>query len=298
VFSWVTIDKVVFLGVVCLRSSSGSLLRQTVQVGEQLDKVDLETVDEVQRNQRRAEATVQSVGTASAKLQDAAGYVLANGLYATGVTPVFSKESAVFQGIFNPDIPQSFGVFGTFDMWLSGSKNTYSITLDLTNAKFPPPISNPIPRDFKLEVHLHVGWEANGAKDCSAAATGGHQDTFYACSPVSAYYVFPGTNIVTPDCLGKSYVCSPDKKGGCETGDITGRYGLVEVITTAKAKYVQWAVDSDLYSPLLSRYASNNKDLRKGGYYASVVFHEAGTGIRLFCAKIEMNSMKAAYPRL
>ncbi|KAI9922872.1 hypothetical protein PsorP6_001787 [Peronosclerospora sorghi] len=83
--------------------------------------------------------------------------------------------------------------------------------------------------------HIHTKWSSalfsDSYEQCSKGATGNHYDPLRACGPASEY-------ISEPECKAKSksYACSPSNYTAnplaCEKGDLSGKFGAINVGTS------------------------------------------------------------------
>jgi len=120
-----------------------------------------------------------------------------------------------------------------------------------------------------LKYHLHSGFGFdNGA--LGGTGTGGHYDPFFKCGPASSFNGASGCEANYP-------------ANGYELGDLSGRNGLIPCTTGTCTIRV---IDSD--PPRNSDYSQTGSTGR-GDTFASVVFHDASTGARLFGAQLHMH---------
>lgn len=194
----------------------------------------------------------------------------------------------------------SFEDKGSFRMEI-GPDGRASFNVDLTGL-------GPL-RDFgvtSLAWHLHSGkigggatFDATGAEACGLGFTADHYDPYLACGPASTAPLCSDTT-ATECCPLKgdngiiSY-CRSSNVATCEVGDLSGRYGTIDVI------------EEDTHDVV----ASSNVLPEEGGYcpgcrndflpdatktdgsalhntWASIVFHNTNGGARVLCADIEL----------
>merc|ERR1712166_38867 len=153
------------------------------------------------------------------------------------------------------------GVEGSFRMRIceDGSIGNYKGSLtnvdSLTNG------------DLKYHLHSAFGFD-NGA--LGGTGTGGHYDPFFKCGGASSFKGAAGCEANYPD-------------NGYELGDLSGRNGLIPCTTGTCTIRV---IDSD---PPRNVDYSQTGSTGRGDTFASVVFHDASTGARLFGAQLHMH---------
>lgn len=181
-----------------------------------------------------------------------------------------------------------FGKYGKFRLKTSNDDSKMGMKINLANMD-----------EFEgvdaVAFHLHTKWThadkayATGGELCGGGATGGHYDPFLACGPASAAALpNPDTSSLCYAIYGNyrdQYSCSGAYEAGeyakCEVGDLTGKYGTVEVESNGKAK-AKFKRDP---LPALDYHYEENYSENDYDKFSSIVIHKA-TGERILCGKL------------
>jgi len=192
------------------------------------------------------------------------------------------------------------GEYGEVTMLVDGDEFDMDINLENINGDmFPTGAQAPDPS--VLAFHLHsgqvgrnmkaVGAFADGSEDlCGPSYTLGHYDPEDACGPASTAKSAPpvGTSC-DPDADG-GYVCDEEaNQSGCEIGDLSGRYGKVDIDVAGEGEK---EIDDGSCPGCDGDYLENPEEEDSATYetWRSIVFHAfdatggENNGKRLLCA--------------
>ena len=143
--------------------------------------------------------------------------------------------------------------------------------------------------------HLHTIWdlEEEGSEEppystdkCGGDYTGLHYDPTNKCGPASEL-----TFLDAPKCANTNYRCSPESPQLCERGDLSGKYGSIELVNGVGSKVFM----GDNFQAMPQDFVEDNA-ARDPKLFSSIVFHEP-SGKRVLCCKLSpTDAAEAAKP--